>query len=75
MARPDPDSLLMLVMVGVLVVGFIVAIGIWLWNALGVMSIPIDILLPLVGARLARRFLANRFDVVDGDDHVEHPTV
>jgi hypothetical protein len=75
MARPDPDSLFMLVMVGVLVVGFIVAIGIWWWNALGVMSIPLDIVLPLVGARLARRFLGNRVDVVDTDDHVDHPAV
>jgi biotin transporter BioY len=35
----------------------VVLLGMWLWSAFGVMSIPIDIILPLVAVRLARPLL------------------
>jgi biotin transporter BioY len=46
---------LVLLAAGAVVLVFL--LGMWLWSAFGVMSIPIDIILPVVAVRLARPLL------------------
>jgi hypothetical protein len=46
-----------LVLVGAGVLVITVLLGMWLWSAFGIMSAPIDVILPLVAVRLARPVL------------------
>jgi hypothetical protein len=46
-----------LALVGAGVLAITVLLGMWLWSVFGIMSGPIDIILPLVAVRLARPLL------------------
>jgi hypothetical protein len=46
-----------LVLAGAGVLVITVLLGMWLWSMFGIMSAPVDIILPLVAVRLARPLL------------------